>query len=47
MAGFIRGIDLEDHEKTISKIGIGNKVKVVFADERQGSILDFWYEPVG
>ncbi len=46
MAGFVRGIDLSDHKKAISRMNIGTRVKVVFAKERQGCILDFWYEPI-
>ena len=46
MAGFIRGVDLSDHEKAILRMSIGTKVKVFFAEERKGSILDFWFEPI-
>ena len=46
MAGFIRGIDFTHLEQAISRMNIGARVKVAFAEERKGSILDFWYEPV-
>jgi len=44
MAGFIRGLDLSDHRQALSKINIGRRVKVAFAEERKGSVLDFWFE---
>ena len=46
MAGFLRGIELEDPKQAVPRMGIGKRVKVHFAKERTGSVLDFWYEPV-
>lgn len=45
MAGFVKGLDLQDPAKAASGMQIGRRVKVVFGEERQGSVLDFWYEP--
>ena len=46
MAGMARGIDLSDPKKAISRLYIGAQVRVVFAKERRGSVLDFWFEPI-
>jgi len=44
MAGFVRGIDLSNPKTATSKLSMGARVKVIFTEERRGSILDFWYE---
>ena len=46
IAGFIRGIDLSDPKKATSRLYIGARVRVIFSNERRGSVLDFWYELV-
>jgi len=46
MAGFLRGLDLADPKQAVPQMRIGRRVKVVFAEERTGSVLDFWFEPI-
>ena len=43
MLNFVKGIDVENPED-LAKLQIGARVKVVFKKEREGRILDFWYE---
>lgn len=44
IGNFLKGIDFSDQQKAIEKIRIGNRVKVKFREDREGSILDFWFE---
>ena len=46
IGNFVRGVDLSDPKKAGSAIYIGRRVKTVFAPDRKGSVLDFWFEPV-
>jgi len=44
MVNFVKNLDLTDLNKAAEKLAIGNRVKVVFEEERRGSINDFHYE---
>lgn len=46
IAGFLRNLDLRDTDKAVSQMQIGRRVRVVFAKERKGSVLDFWFNVV-
>jgi hypothetical protein len=46
LGGFFRGIDLSDSGAAAEQLRIGRRVKTVFADQRTGSVLDFWFEPI-
>ena len=45
LGGFFRGIDLSDSAAAAARLKIGTRVRTVYAEERSGSILDFWFEP--
>lgn len=45
LGGFFRGVDLSDAAAAAERLKIGTRVRTVFAEQRTGSILDFWYEP--
>jgi len=47
IGGFFRGIDLSDPAKAAKQLAIGTRVSTRFADERKGSVLDFWFELEG
>jgi uncharacterized OB-fold protein len=44
IANFVDGLDLSDPDAAIAKIAPGVRVRVVFADERNGRITDFAFE---
>lgn len=44
LGGFFRGIDLKDPAKAAERLKLGTRVMTKFADERKGSVLDFWFE---
>lgn len=41
IANYVDGLDLSNFDKAMKKIAPGTRVKVVFAEERQGRITDF------
>ncbi|MCG2775375.1 MAG: OB-fold domain-containing protein [Desulfobacterales bacterium] len=44
IGNFLKGIDFSNQEEALEKIKIGNRVKVKFQEDLEGSILDFWFE---
>jgi uncharacterized protein len=44
IGGFFRGIDLKDPAKAAEMLKLGTRVITRFAEERKGSVLDFWFE---
>lgn len=46
IGNYLKGIDFSNQGKAIEKIKIGNRVKVNFREDRDGSILDFWFESI-
>ena len=44
IGGFFRGIDLKDPAKAAQLLKLGTRVMTRFADDRKGSVLDFWFE---
>jgi uncharacterized OB-fold protein len=44
LLNFVRGIDLTHVEAAAERLVPGARVRVVFADQRQGRITDFHYE---
>jgi len=44
LLNFVRGIDLSRVDAAAKRLAPGARVRVVFADERQGRITDFHYE---
>ena len=47
IGGFFRGIDLKDPARAAKQLAIGTRVDTKFADDRKGSVLDFWFELAG
>lgn len=43
VVNYIRGIDWTP-ENVPQNIGIGDRVKVIFTEEREGRMTDFWFE---
>jgi uncharacterized OB-fold protein len=43
---FLEGVDLSDIERAKSQIWVGMPVKVVFKEQRVGSMTDFYIEPL-
>lgn len=46
IGNYLKGLDFSNHAKAVEQIKIGNRVKLKFREERDGSILDFWFEVV-
>jgi uncharacterized OB-fold protein len=44
IGGFFRRIDLKDPAKAAEMLKLGTRVITRFADQRKGSVLDFWFE---
>jgi uncharacterized OB-fold protein len=44
MGGFFKGIDLTDPAVAAAKMKIGTRIITMFAEQRTGDVLDFWYE---
>jgi uncharacterized OB-fold protein len=44
MVNFVRGLDLSDVPAAAKKLEPGTRVKVVFAERRDGRVTDFHYE---
>lgn len=44
IAGMVREIELSDIKKATCELYIGAQVKVIFAKECRGSVLDFWFQ---
>jgi uncharacterized OB-fold protein len=45
IANYVRGVDLGDGTSLPADLAIEAPVHVVFADDRQGRVTDFWFEP--
>jgi uncharacterized OB-fold protein len=45
IANYVRGVDLGDIDALPGEIRIEAPVRVVFTDDPQGRITDFWFEP--
>lgn len=46
ICNFVRGVDLEDADSAAASLAIGTRVRARFAQDRQGRITDFHWEPV-
>jgi hypothetical protein len=44
---YFKGIDLSEPAAAAAKLKIGTRVTTVFAPERKGEMLDFWFEITG
>lgn len=46
IANFVRGIDCSDTDAAVKRLGIGTRMRAVFASDRKARITDFSWEPV-
>lgn len=44
IGGFFKGLDLANPAEAAKRLAIGARVVTRFAEERTGSVLDFWFE---
>src|SRR3954469_14247631 len=44
IGGYFRGVDLSDPHAAARKLAIGTRVEAKFAEQREGDMLDFWFE---
>lgn len=44
MLNFVKGVDLSSIERGAELLAVGNRVRVVWKDQREGRITDFYYE---
>lgn len=47
IANYVRGVDLADLEQLPAQLKVGAPVTVVFGQEPEGRVTDFWFEPAG
>jgi len=47
IANYVRGVDLSDLEQLPAQVRVGAPVAVVFGQEPEGRVTDFWFEPAG
>jgi uncharacterized OB-fold protein len=45
IANYVRDVDLSDTSILPSQLALGSPVAVVFADEAEGKVTDFWFVP--
>ncbi len=45
MVNYLRGVDLSDVRAAAQRLAIGMPLRVVFREEPEGRMSDFWYEP--
>ena len=45
VANYVRGVDLSDGTSLPAQLAIESPVHVVFKDEPEGRVTDFWFEP--
>lgn len=45
IANYVHGVDLSSPDHLPEDLAVGAQVRVVFADEAEGRITDFWFEP--
>jgi len=43
MLNYVKGLDFSELEKACEKLRIGNRVKLIFKDDREGKVTDFEY----
>jgi len=46
LGGLFKGVDLEDPAAAAKILAIGTRVVTKFAEQRNGDVLDFWFEVV-
>lgn len=46
VANYVHGVDLGSGEELPVAAGIGSRVSVVFGDQPEGRVTDFWFEPL-
>jgi uncharacterized OB-fold protein len=46
LPGYVKGVDITDPTQYTQRLAIGTRVRVAFADEPQGTVADYWFEPL-
>jgi uncharacterized OB-fold protein len=46
LPGYVKGVPLEDSATVVERLAIGTRLRVAFADHPDGTVLDYWFEPV-
>jgi uncharacterized OB-fold protein len=46
LPAYVKGVDLNDSAYVVEQLAIGTRLRVAFADEPDGTVLDYWFEPV-
>jgi uncharacterized OB-fold protein len=44
VVNFVRGVELADPHEAAESLAIGTAVDIVFAEQREGRMTDFWFE---
>ncbi len=47
LGGYFKGVDLTVPAKAADALKIGTRVNTIFAEQRKGEMLDFWFEIAG
>jgi uncharacterized OB-fold protein len=45
LPGYVKGVPLEDCDTVVERLAIGTRLRVAFADQPGGTVLDYWFEP--
>lgn len=45
LPGYVKGVPLDDPAAVVDRLAIGTRLRVAFADEPTGTVLDYWFEP--
>lgn len=46
LPGYVRGVDLDDSDTVVEQLAIGTRMRVAFASEPEGTVADYWFEPL-
>jgi uncharacterized OB-fold protein len=46
LPGYVRGVDLTEAAHAADRLAIGTRLRVAFTDQPQGTVTDYWFEPV-
>jgi uncharacterized OB-fold protein len=46
LPGYVKGLPLEDADAVVDRLAIGTRLRVAFADQPTGTVLDYWFEPI-
>lgn len=46
LPGYVKGLDITDPTEYTRRLAIGTRVRVAFSEQPQGTVADYWFEPV-